>query len=113
MSSEIGLPVYKSTYDLFTYSFELIRDIDKDYKYTVGEKLKNQILELMMNIYRANLGRKRKKRIKKAQENIQMVKILFKVLKDLNQISLKKFARVNKKIEDVSKQITGWHNSLN
>ena len=62
MDSEIGLPVYKSTYDFFTYSFELIRNVDRDYKYTVGEKLKNQILELMMNVYRANLGREKEKR---------------------------------------------------
>ena len=62
MSSEIGLPVYKSTYDLFLNSFKLIKDLRKDYKYTVGEKIKNETLDLMMNIYRANLEKKEKRK---------------------------------------------------
>ena len=113
MSSKIGLPVYKSTYDLFLTSFKLIKDLRKDYKYTVGEKIKNETLDLMMNIYRANKGEKRKERVRKAKENIEIVRILFRVLKDLKEISIDNFARANKQIEDVSKQLTGWQKSLN
>ena len=113
MSTQISLPVYKSTYDLFLESFRLIKDLRKDYKYTVGEKIKNETMDLMMNIYKANKGNKKKQRVEKAKENIEIVRILFRVLKDLKEISIDNFARANKQIEDVSKQLTGWQKSLN
>jgi hypothetical protein len=113
MPSYIGLPVYKSSYDIFLLSFKLIRNLNKDYKYTVGEKLKNEIMELMINVYKANKGQSKEEKIKKAQENIEVVKILFRLLKDLNQISLKSFVEVNEKIEEVSRQLFGWQKTLN
>ena len=75
MNSEIGLPVYKSTYDLFLTSFKLIKDLRRDYKYTVGEKIKNETLDLMMNIYRANKGENKEQRVRKAKENIVCLRL--------------------------------------
>ncbi|MEX2409866.1 MAG: four helix bundle protein [Candidatus Paceibacterota bacterium] len=112
MSLHRSLPVYKASYDLFIYSFQLIKDLNKEYKYTAGEKVKNEVMDLMMNIYRANKSRtKRKERIEKARENIEVIRILFRLLKDLKQISIKHFSRVNLKIEEISKQLSGWQRS--
>jgi hypothetical protein len=109
------LPVYKASYDLFLYSFQLISNMNREYKYTIGEKLKNEIMDLMMNIYRANKKRDTKERIERitaAQEIIEVIRILFRLLKDLKQISLKHFVRVNENIENVSRQLFGWQKSM-
>ncbi len=112
MSRELRLPVYKASYDLFLLSFQLIKDLNREYKYTAGEKLKNEIMELMMNVYRANKGKDKKEKVEKAQENIEVVRILFRLLKDLKQINLKNFVKVNEKIDDVSRQLSGWQRSF-
>jgi hypothetical protein len=73
-------------------------------------------MDLMMNIYRANKRRDAKEKIErvvKAQESIEVVRILFRLLKDLKQLSLKHFVRVNEKIEDVSRQLFGWQKKVN
>lgn len=98
MSKQIGLPVYKATYDLLLFSFKIIKDVEKDYKYTVGEKLKNEITELLMNIYRANKTKDRKlkkEKVEKAQENVEVIRILFRLLNDLKQTGLKNFVKIN------------------
>ncbi len=105
---KIGLPVYKASYDLLLYTFQLIKNMRKDYKYTAGEKIREETMELVMNIYRANKEKEKIKKIEEAQENIEKVRLLFRLLHDLRQISLKHFIGVNKKIEDVSRQLTGW-----
>jgi len=46
MKNKKGLPVYKSSYDLLLYGFELIKDVRRDYRYTAGEKLKNLKINL-------------------------------------------------------------------
>ncbi len=114
MSKQIELPIYKTSYDLLLFSFQIIKDMKKDYKYTVGEKLKNEIMEMIMNIYWANKTKDKKlkiKKIKKAQEEVEVVRILFRLLHDLREIKLRKFTEVNLKIEDVSRQLTGWAKS--
>jgi hypothetical protein len=108
---QIGLPVYKASYNLLLYAFQLIKNMRKDYKYTAGEKIREETMELVMNIYRANKIKEKKEKIEEAQENIQRIRLLFRLLYDLEQISLKHFTEVNKKIEDVSRQLTGWRNA--
>ena len=48
------LPVYKATYDLLLEMFRFTKDFCKEYKYTVGESLKKETIELITLIYRAN-----------------------------------------------------------
>jgi hypothetical protein len=39
------LPVYKACYDLLIEIFQFTKDFSKEYKYTVGESLKNETIE--------------------------------------------------------------------
>jgi hypothetical protein len=48
------LPVYKASYDLLIAIFRFTREFNREYKYTVGESLKKETLELITLIYRAN-----------------------------------------------------------
>ena len=41
------LPVYKASYDLLLEIFQFTKDFSKDFKYTVGESLKNETIELV------------------------------------------------------------------
>lgn len=42
MAQYEDLPVYKATYDLLLGIFRFTKDFSREYKYTVGEKLKNE-----------------------------------------------------------------------
>jgi hypothetical protein len=48
------LPVSQATYDLLLEIFRFTKDFSKEYKYTVGESLKKETIELITLIYRAN-----------------------------------------------------------
>jgi hypothetical protein len=54
MSLAEELPVYKASYDLLLSIFNLAKNFNKDYKYTLGESLKNEAVSAVTNIYRAN-----------------------------------------------------------
>jgi four helix bundle protein len=105
------LPVYKASYDLMLMVFEFCRHFRKEYKYTLGEKLKNETLEMIMNIYRANSKADKSQLLQNARENIEVVRLLFRLTKDLKLIPLNKFISINEKIENISKQLTGWQRS--
>ena len=105
------LPVFKAAYDLLLDIYRFSATLTREYKYTLGEKLKNETLELLMLVYRANSSKTKFDIIQQAREQIEIVRLLLRVLKDLNQISVNSFVRVNQQVENVSKQLTGWQKS--
>lgn len=105
------LQVYKASYDLLKNIFELVKQFTKEYKYTIGEKLKNEALEMMINIYRANTRQQKKEILQKARENLEVLRLLVRLSKDLKIINVRHFVDINKQLEDISKQLSGWQKS--
>jgi hypothetical protein len=99
------LPVYKATYDLLLAIFQFTKEFNKEYKYTVGESLKKETIELLTLIYRANPRHQKANVLQIAREQIELIRLLIRVMKGMKQISLEKFVRINEAVENVSKTI--------
>jgi len=112
MGNYSELPVYKASYDLVLEVFRMVKDFDKNYKHTIGEKLKNETIELVLMIYRANCRREKKEILISAREKLEVIRLVIRITKDLHQINTKKLVLLNKRIENVSKQLTGWEKSV-
>ena len=108
MSMYDQLPVYKSSYDLLLQIFEQKKQFPRDFRYTVGERLSSEGMELIIHIFKANRIEAKGEFLLKARENIEVIRLLFRLMKDLKQISLKRFIAINEKIEEVSRQLAGW-----
>jgi len=113
MSRYDELPVYKASYDLLLVIFQFTKNFNKEFKYTVGESLKKETTELITLIYRANSKKEKHDVIQEARERIEVIRLFIRLMKDLRQISVKRFALVNKQVENVSKQLTGWQKKFN
>ncbi len=111
MKLHSDLPVYKSCYDLLLGIFEFTKEFSKEYKYTVGESLKKETIDLLTLIFRANSRRDKNVVLQQARENIEVIRLLIRLMKDLKQINLKRFVTINQKVEEVSKQLSGWQKS--
>jgi aminoglycoside phosphotransferase family enzyme len=105
------LPVYKQSYDLLLELYTISKNMERDFKFTLGEKIKNEVTDLIVNVYRANSRVDKAILIAKARENIEVVRLLMRLYKDLKQIKTNEYVSVSEKIESVSKQLAAWHNS--
>lgn len=112
MAIYLHLPVYKASYDLTLEIFKTIKEFNREYKYTLGENIKKEIIEMVTDIYRANSSFAKKPHIEKAREKIETIRIFFRLSRDLGQVGLKRFVDVNEKIENVSKQLSAWERSV-
>lgn len=106
------LPVFKKGYDLLIEIYKMTTGLSREYKFTVGEKLKNETLELLLQIYKANLSWGKEIHIDKCRENTEAVRLLIRLLHDLRQINIKRMIALNALIESVSKQLSGWKKSV-
>ena len=111
MATYDNLPVYKACYSLLLLLFNGARNMQRDYRYTLGETMKNELIALITNIYRANCRIQKKDLLIKARENIEVVRLLLRLSVDLKQFPLKQSASANEKIENISKQLTAWEKS--
>jgi len=111
MAIYLHLPVYKASYDLLIEIFGAIKDFNREYKYTLGENIKREAIEMVTDIYRANSSFSKASHIEKAREKIETVRIFFRLTMDLRQVNLKRFVEINEKIENISKQLTAWERS--
>ena len=111
MATYDQLPVYKATYDLLLNVFQICQNMERDIKFTIGEKLKNEIIELQINVFRANCREDKCALLGSARENAEIVRLLLRLLNDMKQMKLEKFVDLNALLESISKQLTYWQKS--
>ena len=113
MTTYNNLPVYKTTYDLLLIVFEITKNFEKQYKYTLWDKIKNEIIDLITSIYRANNSfESRLERIKKSREQVEVLRLYVRLTKDLKLIKINIFVDLSEKIESLSKQLFAWEKSM-
>jgi hypothetical protein len=108
-----NLPVFKASYDLLLEVHRMNINLTREYRHTVGENLKNELMELITTIYEANSTDdvEKVRSLREACRNILRVKIYMRVLHDLKQITTKHFVAMCEKTESISKQTTAWRKS--
>ena len=104
-----NLPVYKATHDLLLYIFQLHRNFQREYRYTLGENIKTELVNLLLCIYKANSEQEKSPILSRANEHVAAIKIQLRLLMDLKQISQKQYANATVQIESISKQLAMWN----
>lgn len=113
MATYDNLPVYKSSYDLLLLIFETVKNFTKEYKYTLWDTIKKEIINMISNIYKANRQKNKTKNIVLAREKVELLRLYFRLWRDLKIISLNKYINIQILLESISKQLTAWEKSLN
>lgn len=92
-------PVYKANYDFLFEIFRAIKNFNRKHKYTLGKNIKREAIEMITNIYRANSSFSKKLHLQKVREKIEIIRIFFRLTRDLKQVGLKRFVDINEKIQ--------------
>jgi len=56
--------------------------------------------------------RDKKDVLQEARERIEVIRLFIRLMKDMQQISIKQFVQINTSVENVSKQLTGWQKAF-
>lgn len=105
------LPVYRDTYNLILKIFEYSRDFSKEYKYTLGQDMKRDALQLVRSIYRANKSASKKEHLEAFLDDFELLKLEIRLATDMKILPMKKQAELSLLMDGIGKQITGWRNA--
>jgi len=111
MALYYDLPVYRDTYQRVLKIFECTKEFSKEYKYTLGQDMKRDALQLVRSIYRANKATQKKEYLDAFLDDFELLKLEIRLAADLRVLPTKKHAELSLLMAGIGKQITGWRNA--
>ena len=111
MALYTDLPVFRDTYQLVLKIFEYTREFGREYKYTLGQDMKRDVLQLVRNLYRANKAQDKKMHLEAFLDDFELLKLEIRVSTEMKLLSMKKQVALSLLLDRIGKQITGWRNA--
>lgn len=113
MSQYKHLPIYRDTYRLLEVVTRHTRGFPKDMKYSLGEKLRCEVIELVVGIFKANStnGVARADHAGRILERLQVVELMLRLCKDMRMLTVKQFSEAVELTYSVGRQAQGWSKS--
>ena len=109
------LPIYRKTFELVKFIFELTAKYNKLYKFSLGTQTCTIGTKLLLYIQEANRTEDsniRLHNLKEYQKYLEVCESLLSLAFDCGQIGLKKWAILCKLLDNLGKQSTGWRKSI-
>lgn len=111
MALHSELPIYKVAYDLLTHVVQITRSIPRDFKKSIGDKIRDECVEVTVLIFRANVARDKTPHLQKLIERLQVAELLLRLSRDLRLIATKQYADAIALTQSIGKQATKWKQS--
>lgn len=111
MAQYFHLNIYKTTFEFLVYYSKLFPNFQREYRYTIGEKLLETITSFIISIYKANGAKTHEDRlvlIDKMCEIMQYIIITLRLCCELKCISKEKYVHCCEYTQSIEKQLNGW-----
>lgn len=94
-----NLHIFKRGYDILVELHRYAETMPRAHRYTVGERIKKEAISLAVASYRIGHDRDEKENKAVAAENVEVIRLMLRLLVDLKQISAKYFVKINQDLE--------------
>ncbi|AVA33335.1 four helix bundle protein [Cupriavidus metallidurans] len=111
MALHTDLPIYKAAYDLLDVSTDLARNMPRDFKVSLGSRIRDEILSIVVLICRGNVAREKEQHLLDLIEHQQVVELLLRLCVDKRLISRPQYAKAIALTTSIGKQANGWRKS--
>ena len=108
MALHTALPIYKVAYDLLDIITDLSKNMPRDFKASIGGKLRDECVEIVVLIFRANVSREKSLHLDSLIERLQVTELLLRLSRDKHLISTGQYAKAIELTNSVGKQAGGW-----
>jgi len=98
-------------YHLILKIFEYSQDFPREYKYTLGQDMKRDAMQLVRSIYRANKAKSKTEYLEVFLDDFELLKLEIRLCVDMKILAVKKQAELSGLMDSIGKQITGWRNA--
>ena len=102
------LPIFQSVYKITLEIHQATRQFGREHKYTLGQKLKETVSDLLDLIVEANSKEDKTETLEEARSKLERFRIHLRLACDLKILGLGRYEQFSRTLEEVSKQLAGW-----
>jgi len=107
MAIHTSLPIYKVAYDLLGVATDLTKNMPRDFKASIGGRIRDECVDLVVLIFRANVSRDKVPHLDRLLEGLQVAELLFRLSKDKRFISVPQYAKAIE-LTNANRQASQW-----
>jgi hypothetical protein len=102
--------IFRTAYDLLQLVVAAVRNMPRDVKLIVGGKIRDELLEVIDLIYRANAARDAQKvpYLDELRQRVQRIEVLARTSRDMRFIDTTAYSRVVEHTQSIGRQATAW-----
>lgn len=108
MAIHTQLPIYKVAYNLLDVVTDLVKNMPRNFKASIGEKVNGECVEIVVLIFRANCARDKAPHLGELIERLQVIDLLLRLARDKQLISTGQYAKAIELTGSIGKQATAW-----
>jgi len=102
------LVIFQKVYDLILWLYPTVNKFPKSQRFVLGQQIENTVLEILKGIIQANQESNKLPYFKQISIDLDKLRILIRLSKDLKFISLRQYQFVADKINEIGKILGGW-----
>lgn len=111
MAMHTDLQIYKVSLGLLQMATNLTRNIPRDLKQSLGKRVIDECIDVLMLIARANSTRDKSPHLTLLVEKVQVIEFLMRLFKDSRFISVPQHATAIEVTTSIGKQANAWKRS--
>jgi hypothetical protein len=105
------LPIYRAAYALLDSVTDMVKNMPRDFKRSIGEKISAECIEIMVLVFRANVALDKASHLTELLERLQVIELLLRLGMDKRLISRAAYAVSVEQTTSIGKQANGWKNA--
>jgi hypothetical protein len=113
MAIHTKLPIYRVAYDLLDVVTDLVKNMQRDFKRSIGEKINAECIEIMVLVFRANVAQDKSPHLTELIERLQVIELLVRLARDKRLLSTEGYANTIELTTSIGKQANGWRSAAN
>ncbi len=102
------LIIYQKTYDFLLWLHPVINKFPKSQRFVLGQRIENKTLNLLHSMIVANAERDKSTTLKQASVELDELRILIRLSKDLHFVNIKQYGVAAEKMNEIGKLLSGW-----
>lgn len=103
-----NLAIFEKTYELILWLYPTVNKFPKSQRFVLGQRMETAILEILEGIIEANQERNKVLYLKRVSVELDKLRILVRLSKDMRFISIKQYQFAAEKINEIGKMLGGW-----
>jgi hypothetical protein len=102
------LKIYRDASELVKRVFIIVKNFPRDYKFTLGTRIQNTVLDCVDLIYKAASHKEKAKYLDELVSNLDFLSFLIRTAKDMNLVTENQYSLYIELSIPCVKQASGW-----